>query len=540
MLLLPYRDKSVLGGFPWVTVLLAAACVAVYLGPQAGDGARDALAYAYYHDSGLDGIELPRYQAYLAARTDGASAERLHLLHADADDPLAAAQLLQSDHRFLAALHGGQGRPSAIVASDDPVYSRWSGARAQFDSLVGASFESRFGLDRSHAAQYWRFLTYAFLHQGSGALTVNVLILLLLGPFVEAALGRLRFAFAYLGGVAAAGGLHVLLADVHVVGALGALAALAGMLAALYGARQIRVYYGIFAALGTLAFAPLFMDAVWLANEVNRWLASSRLPLSEAPSVFGAHAAALCAGALIAWLLRPAPRTAASRSLTDPPLRVEAGSSLVAQAQDAAARLDIRRATRLYRELVELEPSHVEHLSAYLNVALLGADEEALQDAALRLLWNKLRTPTDDLRRTFLQLTQPKVLKALPIDEHLRLARRLVRFREDSAALRVIDDLLRDDHLRELYGRQLVDCLLGLFTAYTRHGLQRQAEQINTRLSTYFPSAERIGGIAPASRPPSTIFSSLRTTVGGITLTPPEPGILPTNPAAGPDKGSAR
>jgi hypothetical protein len=208
--------------------------------------------------------------------------------------------------------------------------------------------------------------------------------------------------------------------------------------------------------------------------------------------------------------------------------RPDAVSALAAQAQDAASRLDIRRATRLYRELVELEPKRTEHLGAYLNVALLGADDDVLQDAALRLLWAKFRTPTDDLRKTFLQLTQPKILKVLPIDEHLRLARRLVRFREDAAALRVIDAVLRDDHLRQLYGRQLADCLLGLFTAYTRQGLHKQVEQINTRLTAYFPSSDELGGVAPSKRAPSTMLSSMRPTGGSLPLTLPDSQLAPT------------
>ena len=169
--------------------------------------------------------------------------------------------------------------------------------------------------------------------------------------------------------------------------------------------------------------------------------------------------------------------------------------------------------------MVELEPTRTDYLGAYLNVALMGADEDAVQDSALRLLWNKFRKPTDELRKTFMQLTQDKVLKVLPIDEQLRLARRLVKFREDAAALRVIDALLRDDHTRKTYGRQLADCLLGIFTAYSRHGLQRQAEQISTRLSTYFPTGSAIGGVAPANRPPSTIVTMFRDTSPGYAVT---------------------
>ena len=183
-------------------------------------------------------------------------------------------------------------------------------------------------------------------------------------------------------------------------------------------------------------------------------------------------------------------------------------SGLARQAREAATRLDTRRATGLFKELVDLEPQRIEHLCAYLNVALLSPDETTLQDAALRLLWLRTRSHSEEIRKAFLQLTQPKVLNVLPIDEHLRLARRLVRIREDAAALRVLDAILSDDHLRQLYGRQLADCLLGIYTGYMRRRLTTLAETIHSRLAKYFEVPDNLGGTPPATRPPTTLFTS--------------------------------
>ena len=105
-------------------------------------------------------------------------------------------------------------------------------------------------------------------------------------------------------------------------------------------------------------------------------------------------------------------------------------------------------------------------------------------------------------------MSQPHVLAALPVDEQLRLARRLVATREDAAALRVLDGLLGADTTRNLYGRQLADCLLGLFTTYSRHGLRQQADQVRQRLSEHFPSPQMLGGLAPNKEPPMTIRGS--------------------------------
>jgi membrane associated rhomboid family serine protease len=527
MLLLPYRDSSVARSLPVVTGLIVLACVIVMFGFQDKDPARLQTAVEFYRDSGLARIEVPRYQAYLAERTDPGVAERLHLLQGAPAKSDFSRQLLESDAHFQADLHAHK-----IVHEDDPLFASWSADRQRYDELAHATVEARYDLSRAQTAQPWRFVTYAFLHGGLSHLLGNMLVLILVGPFVEAALGKLRFALAYLVGAAAAGALHVLVSDIGVIGASGAIAATVGMLAVLYGTRKVPVFYWMF-VFGTARVPALALLPVWLINEGYQWSLQAKGPLAGAAVAYGAHVGGLIAGAILGWLLRPPPvpvrpgRAGAPGTLNR---RAETTSTLALQAQDASARLDIRRATRLYRELAELEPERTEYLGAYLNVTLLGADDEAMQDAALRLLWSKFRTPTDDLRKTFLQLTQPKVLKSLPIDEHLRLARRLVRFREDAAALRVIDGVLRDDHLRTLYGRQLADCLLGLYTAYARHGLNKQAEQINSRLSTYFPTADQIGGVAPSHRPPSTILTSLRPTLAQISLTQPDSRLRPPPP----------
>jgi membrane associated rhomboid family serine protease len=513
MLLLPYRDKSVARSVPVVTAFVALACIVVLFGYQSRDAAREEHAAAFYRESGLEKIELAHYQNYLAERTDPESSERLHLLR-NAPIPVKD-QLLQSDARFVRDLHALR-----IIREGEPEFAQWKADRARFDDILGKTVPARFGLERGKVDEWWRFVTYAFVHGGVGHLVGNLLVLALVGPFVESALGSLRFALAYIAGAAAAGMLQILVADGSVVGASGAIAATVGMLAVLYGTRRIPVFFLIFVVFGSARIPALALIPVWLLNEGYQWFLQSRSPIPFGAVAYGAHVGGLVAGAALAYFLRPRnwqPVVDAASARASPQRRTEQGSTLAAQAQDAAAHLDIKRATRLYKELVDFEPARIDYVVAYLNVALLGADEEALQDAALRLLWTKYKHGTEELRKAFMQLTQPKVLKSLPIDEHLRLARRLVRFREDAAALRVIDDLLRDDHLRELYGRQLADCLLG---------------QINARLRSYFPSADEIGGMAPSNRPPSTILSSLRPTISRMTLQRPEPAPEPGRPTS--------
>ncbi len=53
-------------------------------------------------------------------------------------------------------------------------------------------------------------------------------------------------------------------------------------------------------------------------------------------------------------------------------------SSLLQEAQQAAARLDTRRAARAYGELLQYDPNNTQFATAYFNMALLGRDKDTL------------------------------------------------------------------------------------------------------------------------------------------------------------------
>jgi hypothetical protein len=199
--------------------------------------------------------------------------------------------------------------------------------------------------------------------------------------------------------------------------------------------------------------------------------------------------------------------------------RTNRKSTLLQDAQQAASRLDTKRAARAYAELLTDDPGNTKYAVAYFNMALLGRNPETLLDAALRILWIRARGSRAELRPVYQQMSQPHVLAVLPVDEQLRLARRLVAAREDAAALRVLDGLIGNETTKDLYARQIADSLLGLFTTYSRHGLKTQAEQVKQRLSTHFPSPASIGGIARSHEPPMTIRATTRAAPSTLNLT---------------------
>jgi membrane associated rhomboid family serine protease len=499
MLILPYQTRFTARSLPIATLLIAAICVVVYFVFQRGDDEIYRQAVESYVRSDLPRIELPRYESWLVDRSDRASFDRLARLRAmtakGAVGP--ALQLMESDTAFMGDL-----RDLRIVPPTDPQFAAWSQQRRQFDATIGRAIGERFSL-KPEWTEPWRLITHQFLHGDFGHLLGNMIVHLVAGPFAEAGLGRLRFLMGYLLGGVAAGLVHLMFVPGTLIGASGAISAAMAMVAVVYGTRRVPVFYWVFVYFDTARIPALALLPVWIVNELYQ-LAST--PNSRI--AYTAHLGGFVAGALIAWLLKPSDAKKIDTVLDNEfgeERREQQQSELLRQAQEAAARLDTKRATRLYRELCDLHPNRVDYMAACFNMALLGSDAEELKDAALRVLWSRSKHYREEFRKAFMSMTQPKVLQVLPVDEQLRLTRRLVRFREDAAALRVLDALLGDDNMRTLYARQIADCLLGLFTTYTRHGLRQPADNVKARLSQYFPSPDSIGGLPPNRQAPLSI-----------------------------------
>jgi membrane associated rhomboid family serine protease len=507
---LPIRHGSRTFPVLAATLGLALANALVFLVFAPGDRAALNAAAGYYVDSGLAEVEIPRYLQYLTQSTDPDAIDRLaRLERATArsvgrfPDPAAVVEVLRGDRSFDRDLHADK-----IITPSDTGHAEWKAKRQQFDQLAHHALGEQMALSSQSWHEPWRLVTVLFLHPTAPLWLTNLAVLLLVGPFAEAAAGLGLFLFCYLGGGAFSAVVNLLWTSRPAVGDWGALAALAGLLAATFGTQPMSGrLIGSRHKVTVPGIAALLLV---ILVEAIRWVLVGRVAVDMPADVSG-----IAFGVAFASLLKLRDSRRA-RDLIAPTGFSETGapkeSALARQAREAATRLETRRATELFKELVDLEPRRLEHLCGYLNVALLGPDETVLQDAALRLLWLRVKSHSDQLRKAFLQLTQPKVLKVLPIDEHLRLARRLVKLREDAAALKVLDAILSDSHLRQLYGRQLADCLLGIYTGYMRRRLTTLAETIRSRLTTYFEAPNDLGGRPPSTRPPTNVYpSSLRT-----------------------------
>jgi hypothetical protein len=256
------------------------------------------------------------------------------------------------------------------------------------------------------------------------------------------------------------------------------------------------VFWTIGVYFDTARVPALALLPVWIAIEVLAWVAQP-----DSPVAYWAHLGGFVAGALYAWFLRPRDEQHIDRIVEESEAedrQVARRARLIDEAQQAAARMDTRRALRAYGELAAAEPDNLAFAVARFNIALLARDRNAYFEAANGVLDIRTRGSRTQLRSVYLQMTQPKLLPLLGIEEQLRLARRLVAAREDAAALRVLDELLGSDEIRQQHARPLADCLLGLYTTYARHGLRHQADSVRERLARYFPQP------IPATPPPAS------------------------------------
>lgn len=102
-----------------------------------------------------------------------------------------------------------------------------------------------FGVSREHH-QWWRFITYGFIHSGPMHLIGNLVVLWVFGPNVEDRFGRLGYLVFYICGGAIAGLAHLLSGPAIVIGASGAISAVTGAFLVLFPRTVVRTFIFFF------------------------------------------------------------------------------------------------------------------------------------------------------------------------------------------------------------------------------------------------------------------------------------------------------
>lgn len=347
MLILPLHRRWTRKNFPWLTLLLVLANVFVFAVLQSGDTAIYRQAQAYYFDSELPALEFPAYldwrQRHAPTSAPAAATPGI------ASSPERLAQI-ESDGAFLADLHADR-----VITPANPRHAAWQEQRARFDAILDRAFT------RAHALRFSRFepgrlLSAMFLHGGVDHLLGNMIFLLVVGMLVEGALGHGPFLALYLLGGMIAGlaslGWHWG-SDGNSVGASGAIAALMGAYAVIWGRRKVRVFYWAFVVFDYVKVPALLVLGFWFAwLVVYPWLdTGSRVDYAD-------HAGGLTAGMAMAFVLARFGRV--RRAFVEEDERVERqvrDDDDFAQAQQLLGQLDIDQARAILLRLDQAQPN---------------------------------------------------------------------------------------------------------------------------------------------------------------------------------------
>ncbi len=150
-------------------------------------------------------------------------------------------------------------------------------------------------------------LTSLFLHAGWAHLIGNMLFLWIFGNNIEDRLGRIPFVLFYVGGGAVAGLTQVMIApeaDLPLVGASGAIAAVLGAYLVLYPRARVLsfVFLGFFYQL--LEVPAVLLLGFWFAFQLVDGVGSLGAESVGGGVAFFAHIGGFVAGALVAVVLR--------------------------------------------------------------------------------------------------------------------------------------------------------------------------------------------------------------------------------------------
>ena len=315
-----------------------------------------------------------------------------------------AVYTLQVDEDFQRLLHAGR-----VVVAHDPAYPAWREARERFDRLFAQDWDWQHSFIPA-VARWDTWLTHMFMHADWGHLIGNMIVLLVVGFVVEQVLGWWRFLVFYLlGGFGAVAAFYAFnpASAIPLLGASGAVSAVSGMYAAIFGLRKINFFYFVWVYFDYVKAPALLLLGVWLANEIFQQLVDV-----ESHVAYVAHIGGLVTGAALIGLARLAgvPRI---RNFLAEMTAFETDQKQFERAMALAEAWQLDEAGAILDELTEHRPDDYELLTEAYKVAKLAPDSAHYHHVAGRILalpaGNRaaLETITETFRE-YLRIARPR------------------------------------------------------------------------------------------------------------------------------------
>lgn len=477
LLLLPLERKIDWKKPPLVTLALIGVCGFVFFVFQGADDERWRKAVDYYFSSLLPEIELPAYIEELEQRGEfelvGAARQALD---ADASGPRALWLLrtMQGDREFMSRLKGHE-----IITSQHTRFDAWRDARWQFDwhyqQIVTSAYSFRYG-------EPLTYLTSMFLHGGLVHLLGNMVFLFVVGFTVERILGSVQFLASYLiGGLLAAGLWALVRGDVPLIGASGAISAVMGMYAVLFGLRRIRFFYLIFFYFDYVKAPALILLPLWLLNEFIG-LYAGREGIG-----YTAHIGGFAGGTIIA-LTQTRLFHNVDIEYLETPVRREQRSRKYEQAMSLMGDLKFEQAKRILFDLLSEDPNDRTVLGQLYAATRTRPESDDYHHVATRILSLETEDP-DTLRLmndTFTDYSQrARPAMRLRPDAVVDLAGRFAHSEHLATAERIVLYLMRK--LPAL--PRLPDVLFSLTEGFRRRQQNEKYQQYLRILTRAYPDS---------------------------------------------------
>lgn len=235
-------------------------------------------------------------------------------------------------------------------------------------------------------------LGHMFLHGGLLHLFGNLLFFYVLAPFVEDAWGRKRFAAFYV----AAGLFSGLAFSLHypdlyrpLIGASGAVAAVMGAFAVLFGRSRIRYFYFLGVFFGTFYAPAWLMLPMWFFGE----LASATVADSLAPGgllggvAYWAHVWGFLFGVVVAAVARKVGGVGVwAGEKADPSLAADPAELTIQEAWRAESAGDASEAWGLLAEAMRHDPGNPKLAAAWWGLAVRQGREREVVAEGVRLV----------------------------------------------------------------------------------------------------------------------------------------------------------
>lgn len=477
MLLIPIDRKIDWNNAPVVTLLLVAINVLVYFAFQSNEEQQLADALDYYFAQGLDSIEYPAYTAWLK-ETGQPQPETV-----DETDLLFK---LQFDAAFMRALEAGE-----IIATDDDRYHDWSFARRHFNRLLDDIPSFSLGI-KGGAFEISDLFAHMFLHGDLSHLIGNMIFLFAVGFLVEAVLGHVLFAAAYLvTGLAAALPDVLMHTDTLIpsIGASGAIAGLMGLYAVMFGLRRVRFFYFVGVYFDYVRAPALILFILWLGNEIYQ-----QLTWADYTNVnYMAHIAGLIAGGVLALVLKLKPALLNMDYLDAREKRLEAGvDEVLARVEEDIGALRFEQAARRLRKHLDTGTPDLALLTKLYDCAKHQPESENYHWAALRILaWPSTEVDHHNAvlttYRDYTKRARPK--PRLGKTHILELAERFLAMEATPEAERLVRVMLKHRH----HFPNAPTLVLKLANLLTRSGRSEQGRTYLRGLLKLYPQTQEAG-----------------------------------------------